>query len=201
MSRSPTDAPAPSTEKVWAEVPQAGPLEQAIEHIDQLAETVLRQFQDELASSPEVSCEKAFSADVADAIYAWGVVCFEQKRFQDAALLFGVLQRRQPPSARYGKAMGATHLVCSEPGLAASAFAQAHRLDPTDAEAVFHWAQAELLLSHRSEALQLLDRARDLARSPPGSTTRLVQWCDDLMTQIVDPASPDFPSPSSRNAS
>lgn len=158
--------------------------------IDAIADALLERFRHEEQAAPAVD-SAALTAEAEDALYAWGVVCYEQGRYVDAAALFGALKRRCPPSLRLWKALGATHLARGEHAGASRAFAQASRLDPADAEIVFHLAQAEYLRSRPAEARRLLQTARSMAQAAAGKWANVPAWCDELLPRMEHPPFPN----------
>lgn len=162
--------------------------------LEAMAETLLERFRQEDKAAPAVAGPVAGSADVLsaeaeDALYAWGVMCYSQGRYADAAALFGAALRRRSPSHRLSRARGAALLARQDAAGAADAFSQASRLEPTDAEVVFHWAQAEALQSHRAEARERVRAARGMAQAAASKWPALLSWCDELLVQL-EPVQP-----------
>lgn len=166
------------------------PLDQGAE---QRAQALLQRFLREeagvphAAGSPQPWVLEALTAEAEDGLYAWGVLCYEQARYEDASALFHAAHRRRPPSARLLKAIGAVRLAQRRSADAAEAFRQASELVPADAEALFHRAQAEGLQSHPHVALELLGRAQRLTDEAPGKWPGLRAWCKALQARLESP--------------
>lgn len=172
--------------------PTAGESLPAHGALEDMAETLLERLRQEdrvaWAAAPEPAQATAtavmLSAQAEDALYAWGVMCYGQGRYVDASALFGAALRRRNPSHRLTRALGAARLARHDAAGAAEAFAQASRLDPVDAEVVFHWAQAEALQAHPAEARELIRIARSLAQATASKWPALPSWCDELMMRL-----------------
>jgi predicted Zn-dependent protease len=158
--------------------------------VDRLAELILQRFRAEERSPPAPGAAAALTAEAEEAAYAWGVVCYEQGRYADAAALFGAVQRRGPPVPRLSKALGAVRLAQADAAGAATAYAQAARLDPSDAESTFHQAQVEVLRHRLTDAHRLLAQARQQAQASPAKWPGLLSWCDELQGRLDLPPSP-----------
>jgi predicted Zn-dependent protease len=160
------------------------------------AEALLQRFRREevgvpaATGLPQPCVLEALTAEAEDGLYAWGVLCYEQARHEDASALFHALLRRRHRSVRLLKAIGAVRLAQGRPADAAEAFRQAGELLPADAEVFFHQAQAEGLQSHLQAALELLGKARRLTEAAPGKWPRLRAWCDALQAQLEAPDPP-----------
>jgi len=161
--------------------------------LEAMAEALLERFRQEdrvtRAAGLATVAAQDLPAQAEEALYAWGVLCYGQGRYDEASALFGAALRRRTPSARLVKALGAARLALHDAVGAAEAFARAAQLDPADAELHFHWAQAEKLQSRRDEARRLLGTARALAPTHASRWPDLLSWCDELMRHL-DPSTP-----------
>jgi predicted Zn-dependent protease len=165
-----------------------------VQSSDALAGELLEQFRleqlesDMAAASPRPQVPRPprppLPQEVEDALYAWGVSCHEAGRHADASALFGALCRRQPPSVRLLKAVGASHLARSDHVRSAQAYAQAHALARADAEILYFWAQAEGLMGQGAAAAALARQAAGLAKAFPHKWPGLLAWCEELLAQL-----------------
>jgi tetratricopeptide (TPR) repeat protein len=181
----------PSTLDELLAPPQASDRSLSQTGVDAMADALLERLRaEDRVQAPERIAEP-LTTQAEDAIHAWGVLCYEQGRYEDAAALFGAVRRRCPASIRQCMALGATHLARGDAIQAAREFAMAHQLDPCRADAVFQWAQSEYLSGRGSEASRLLCVARKLAQEAAWKWPDLPAWCDDLLMRIEPSSNPN----------
>lgn len=126
----------------------------------------------------------ALSADYVEAFQAWGVHCYENGRYRDAATLFAHLCRLQPEQARHLKAAAASHLGNGDAAASAAAYQRAHALARNDAEILFFWSQAALLAGQPQGVVERLRLAQTLALAQAHKWPELAGWCAELLARL-----------------
>ena len=148
-------------------------------------EDLRRMLDEPLAAPHDASTSQALlDAEAVDALYAWGVCCYEAGHHDAADVVLRFLCARQPGSVRNLKALAANHLARGDLPLANRTYAFAHTFSRAaselaaadDAELLYFQAQTALLLGDLENGRQHLLNAQALTRAQPEHWPELSQW-------------------------